>query len=403
MNIKGFENYNIDKLFNYYLKYTSCLQIKESIIRKLISVFYAVLFRNIGLIYEKHEAKARILFFDHGDRRQDIVSLFKSIQSAVPVDKFDIIGFKRELSFNLRRTIDNMCYACFWLKVLKGNYRFVQLLHIIRMLILFKDIEHEFNKLIPLSQYHLFVVLYDAETVQNFMSQFIQLHGCKVATLQHGIMISKRRGLEHILDFAGIEFESFVSNYFLAWNDFTREEAIKSGIPSEKIEVLGVVKCLGKNIIKPNTVEKKIGVILDGICNEKNNIPMLKIVNNYAHEYGYVYTVRYHPNFKGSEYSDYIDCTIGRICPKNVTLDDFIADSSFIVLSNSTVLFELEYHDFPFVRYSSHDLTDKYIDYPISSFETKDEMHSRLLAISHVDGKNDCLKAYALFFKRFID
>ena len=216
-------------------------------------------------------------------------------------------------------------------------------------------------------------------------------------------MLAPRFSVVNNIDFAGIEFYSFVCDYFLVWNDFTKNEAVKAGIDESRIKVLGISKCVGKPRLKCKQDARSVGVFLDGEFEKFNNKPLINIVQDWARKNSMNCVFRYHPNFEGTEYSDLIDNKVSSVCPQNVTLEEFIENNSFFVLANSTVLFELEYYCVPFIRYSTNDDMDKFRDYPSQSFTNIEELGRAFENMRKLPPKKfvSCDDAYSEFFREF--
>jgi hypothetical protein len=338
----------------------------------LISVFF---FRRVEFEWREKYENSKILFaLTQTEYRKDILDFIFNISRTINPDSRDIIGWKKKRSISVKRVLRNIGYLYSQLRSNIGSKSLIYELFRYSMDINLLDYQDDINKYLSINKYKLCVVTYDAIITDNYVSQFFRLQGVKTATLQHGIMLAPRLGLEDNIDFKGIEFNGFVSDYFLAWNDFTRNEAIKSGIPQDKIVVCGCAKLVGKRKAVPS-FNKVIGVILDGRFEKENNIPMISIVSKFAEQKGYHYILRFHPNFLGNEYDDIINNQVGSICDKEIPLCEFLNSVEFCVLANSTVLFELEGMNFPFYRYSSRTIKDKYKDYPIKSFSSLLELN----------------------------
>ncbi len=359
LNLQGID---LKKLF-IHLKGTSIDKIGSK--RRAIRTFFSLL-KNILLCTSKmtiinYHDEAKIIFLQPmKSGRQDLRKILKDVSSLLNESEYDYYEWKKKISFSIKRifTMIHLC-RCNWHVIYEESKYWILRWKMLSLLIEVADMEKELLRVTSYSKYNLCVVIYDAYFHDNFFSQKFKLAGVKTATLQHGVMLAARKGLENSFDFIGIEFNGFVSDYFLVWNDFTKKEAMKQGVPEKKIKVLGNVKCLyAKDIEKSDS--KTFGVILDGICEEENNLPMISLSNKIAEKYGYKYIARYHPNFKGDEYSNYIDDEYGKACKKGTSFTDFLSEVSFCIVANSSVLFELPYYQIPYFRYSAHNSKDKF-------------------------------------------
>ena len=318
-------------------------------------------------------------------------------------NKCDKLEWRKKKLFSLRRSISIINRLYKWNATL-GYLNLTNRITALEILVEISDVEDELDNKVEMENYNLVFCYFDAEPFQNFMIQYARRHGCVTATLQHGIMLAARKNAEDNPDFAGIEFKSFVSNFFLIWNDFTKNEALKSGINKDQIKVLGPLKCL--DVPRPtfNVQAKTIGVILDGEFEKDNNIPLISITQNWAKLNGWKCLFRYHPHFKGTEYQRDIDNNISAVCKKEDPLYQFIAQISFCVVANSTVLFELEYFGIPTIRYSCNNIYDKFRDYDSPSFTNVLELSDSYAAIKECvyENKIDIKTNYKNFFKEYL-
>lgn len=390
-----------DKLYMWALKTHTAHGYRHKL--KLLAEFIdSLIFRKIVIDCREVNQNSKIVFiYPHVQTRIDLSSYFYKIANTVMNSKRDYIRWTKKRKFVVSRLIRNICYLC---SILYGGEKRIlkwkDKLKIISIDFKLLDYQEDIVNYIKMDNYNLSVVLYDANIFDNYISQYFKFHGIKTATLQHGVMLAPRKGLENNIDFCGIEFKSSVCDYFLAWNEFTRKEAIKAGLNSEKIFVCGVGKCIGNKSIK-RVRNHKFGVILDGFFEEENNYPLICIANQFANMIGYKYIARLHPAFKGSEYDRIIDPQLGIVCDKKITLHKYLESVEFCLVANSTVLFELEYYNFPFYRFASKDIKDKYVDYECCNFTNVSELH-KMYAVRGLVNERVCeINNYVNFFKRF--
>lgn len=187
---------------------------------------------------------------------------------------------------------------------------------------------------------------------------------------------------------------------------FTKKEAIKCGIDSNRIIVAGMSKYFVDVRSTRMQETKLIGVILDGKDEMDNNETLINMAKEFAEEMGYHYILRLHPYFRGDEYNHLINPSNGGVCSKNVGLFDFLKNLEFCLLANSTVLFELETLKIPYLRYSSGDIKDKFRDYQSPMFHNYDELKNKYLCQEHVSymdkiETNNAKRKYETFFSSF--
>lgn len=366
-------------------------------ILKMHNVFFTI-FRNIAsIIYkifvysEKYyyvsqgSAEKKVLFLfchDVHTFRPDCTSMFIETAKVIDKENYDIIALKDKKGISFIFTFQLCKLVIIWLLTLiKEKIGISVGLYILREAIDCYFAKMQISSLVNESSIKLLVLFYDADSRDNYFSQYFQQLNIPTATLQHGIQLAPRKGLEDNIDFAGIEFGCFISNYYLAWNEFTRQEAIKAGIKDNQIKVLGISKCIGKNPLLKKENSNVIGLILDGKYEEENNIPMIRLLNQLCVKYNIKYKLRYHPDYKGTEYLDYIDARYCIATNKRETLNDFLSSVKLCIVANSTVLFELEFYSVPFIRYSSGNLKDKFVGYGGISFNNYEELEKCYLSI----------------------
>lgn len=397
-----FEDYDIPKLLYYHINlYRPKGQSLKWKVAKMFKLIYRIIVKNFTLCGEYNTNP--ILYADRFiSRRKDIEVMIDNLVQTFD-GKCDRLKWGKKRSISLKRIVENT-FFCLGMRDLLKKYSFFEYIYALILFLEMRDVEDELNAKVDIGKYCLCFCFYDAEPFQNFLIQYAKLHGCKTATLQHGIMLAPREGVGNNLDFAGHEFQAFVSDFFLVWNQFTKKEAMKTGIQEEQLKVLGVAKCVGMSQPQLPSDSSSIGVILDGKFEDENNIPMIMIVQTWAKKKKMKCVFRYHPDYYGNEFSNYINAS-STVCPKGVSLYDFIRSVSFCVVANSTVLFELEYFCIPFLRYSSNGSLDKFRDYPslnFTSIRSFDSAYKEMIA----QPLRSFVKAdanYAEFFKQFID
>ena len=282
-------------------------------------------------------------------------------------EDYDNIIVKRCKKFSIHSFVKLILFLFSWfINVFKlPRYTINEKIIILTKCMEYYDIQRQINSVVCYN-YHLCVLRYDSDSDQNFISQLFNSRKIQTVTLQHGVMLRSRPQLSNNIDFNGLEFRSFVSDYFIVWNTFTKNEAVKSGIEEKKIRVLGVAKCIGYDIIVPAS-NKIIGIILDGEYEKENNPLMISIVSKFCNKFGFKYIIRYHPDFHGNEYNEILDAN-GSVCKKSINLQNFLQNIELCIVANSTVLFELEYYKFPFLNFSTGSEKDKFKDYNSNKF-----------------------------------
>lgn len=377
MTLKHFENVDIRRLLFYYTTKGRLADRKITVGRMFLAylrLMKSMLSCSYKFVSYKRMEGSRILLmtFEEENMRKDIVQMLYQVAQTIPSGKYDKIGWQRVCDVSFKRFFIRMYLDLIWMIQMKRTFLSkLERVEVVCLLNTLYDIKQSLQYNVNVDKYRLALVYYDAPVHLNYLIQYMKGMGCKTATLQHGVMLAKREKACDNLDFCGIEFGSFVSDYFLAWNDFTKNEAIKSGINKSQILVLGCAKCLGYPQLHSHGY-KTIGVILDGKNEEENNLPMIKIVERFVSTHDFKYILRFHPADDITAYDNIRTKSKSSVCGRKTSLYDFLTSVTFCVVANSTVLFELEYYHVPFVRYSSGNIKDKYKDYPGPSFNGYD-------------------------------
>lgn len=406
MKYYSLKGYDIQRLFNYIILMDRALG-KQSDIRIIISILKKIMCREYWPYLVKRETSNIILFMSFINKkkvRTDIVKMFDDVMSTVPNLQYDILKISALRKFSIRKILYSVFFIVNIQKQLKGKYTFHERILAIQCSLDYLDLFLGYDEIKDFNYYKLFVVYYDAPPLFNFTSQYLRLKGVKTATVQHGIMLAPR-GVDKInLDYCGIEFNSFVSDFFLAWNDFTRKEALNSGLSEEKIIIVGCAKCIYADKIQPKNGSRTVGLILDGIMEKENNSDLLDIIKKFCEKMDYKCVVRFHPSYPLSEKKKLtLDKKYAIECPPS-NLSEFLAQCEFCVVSNSTCLFELEAIGFPFLHYSSRNEKDKYKDYPLLSFgNTKEMIDLYKEGIPRSNGESNIYKNYQHFFSCVIN
>ena len=416
LRFKGLYPCDFEKVFNWVLIQEEirhpALTVKERLsftARRVLSLFLHLLFKYSTMKIKNISTNSTVLFLFLPEGRSDSKKMFSDVANTIAHRHYDLVIWEKCRSFSLKRSLKMVqLFASWWNALRQQEYGFITKMLILKILTDIKDKQDELEETYKgLIKFKLTVFFYDASPFDNYFSQLLQASGSTTATLQHGVMLAPRPGLEDNIDFVGGEFKNSVSDYFLVWNEFTRREAVKAGISMDKIKVLGIAKCLGLPPFK-STLRKTFGVILDGFYEKENNPVMIEIACSFAKQAGYRFIVRYHPNFRGDEYTDIIPKALGEECSKTVSLEDFANNVSFCIISNSTVMFEFLYRRMDVFHYSSSN--DKFKDLPLKSFRSLSEFVGQFNLVENskereledlVCQPRDISSAYRNFFSNY--
>jgi hypothetical protein len=208
--------------------------------------------------------------------------------------------------------------------------------------------------------------------------QYFKKRNIKTATLQHGIVLSPRVGMNNV-DFAGLELQNSNSDYFLAWNEFTRKEALKAGMDAEKIKVLGISRCIDlEDRIINNQDANVFGVVLDGEFTKDNNSVLIEFAKEIARRLEMKFIVRFHPRMNVHLYDELLvnDNSLLEISDKNEDIYQYMEKVKFSLIANSTVYIEMIFMHHVVYKYNS--LMDKYETVKWGAFSNIEELLNKV-------------------------
>ena len=260
----------------------------------------------------------------------------------------------------------------------------------------------------PWKKYKFVVVYYDLVSDENCFIQFYQHHGIPGLTLQHGIF-SEKPIVKNISDTA-IEFKRSISDYYLAWNQYTKEEAIIAGMDANKIVVLGIPKyaTYKKTPRLSTNVDNCFGIVLNNKNFSFHNEQMIRIANEISHKTGLKFYMRYHPDLKGDEYQKIVGDGFAGNCNNNLTIEEYSKTVKFTIISSSSVFVDLVFLQHPVYRLVVSE-NDTYATVKLNSFKNADELLKLLMLKTHKDDGElfkylctdyYCLDNYKHFFRK---
>lgn len=400
--ISSLENDVLISSFSIMEKHDSLKNVLSS-----IKVIFKLFFRKVKLELDSKEQS--ICFFitstsnrgDHNFSYNKVVNVYK--------DK-SVLTLKEGATCNLIRIIKIIIFTR---KVIiqEKEFSFGKKLLLIRSKIIANDLlccfkKNNFNNI------KLAVVYSDRHLNEYIFITYMKTLDIKTATLQHGAFISKREVSKPTIDFAGIEFAYSRADYFLAWNQFTKDEAIKSGMDSDKIKILGIPKYINYNF---NSIAKEnknvFGLMLNGASMDQLNRELISYANELAKKTNKKYYLKYHPGFKNFVYDDIVEKEYfaGNL-EINSTITDYIDMVDFTLISNSSVFIELVFLHHKVYRMNAGEY-DKFSDIKINSFNNTEELME--LVENDKENRNNEMfkylcytenpkKTYKEFFNKFI-
>lgn len=381
LKFKGFEEYNIAS-FSFFLSENNRLnrmKIKRPLALSLLNCFYD----SYGWSY-KHGNKD-ILFFCQKTRPQHL-EMFVKLSNLVEGTKR--ITFKKKATFSILQgiTIFNLLFQ--WLKTLKNTQlNKEQKIRLVNELIRVKKLDFFIDKIAnKIGKPNLLVSFYDAHGDANFVNQKFKLKGTTTATLSHGVVLAERD--KNLIDYSAIELRGTTSDLFLAWNQFTIDEAKKQGLNLKKFKILGIPHFIDNTNQIKKTKSNIFGVVLDNKSGDSYNKEIIKYADKLSFETDFKFMIRYHPNFKGDEY-DYLIKNKNKYLgiDSSFLIEDYAKKVEFTLIANSSVFIELVYLKHSVYRLRLNNMHDKYRSITLNSFHNEKEL--LYLIKNNIDNSDD--------------
>lgn len=233
---------------------------------------------------------------------------------------------------------------------------------------------------VKFERYRMGISYFDADALGSMWQQIFSMNQLVTATLQHGMFAKKEKPTD--VNETGIEFMNSGSDWFLAWNSFSFDNAVAAGMDPHKIKILGIPKSVNKEnedfhelqAMDKNT--NSFGVILNVGSLEGHNRRLLHMAKCIAEAYHMECIVKYHPGMNGNEYESLTKqiwkC---RVVERKCTTKEFADMVSFSVASESSMYVELICLRHPIYRLRL-DADDKFARVDMGSFQTLEELSS---------------------------
>ena len=367
IELKGFEGYDMSAMTFWLSEINRVIQ--KPLGYAMFFTFLRCFFDNKKWVYKK--GKIPLLFFMQYYDRKDYVKTFNSLANLIPQSSF--IYLQKAFSFNFIHGLILLRLLFCWIRELsKVELEMFQKQLLLNELIRVKklDLFLKDKKL----RYRLLTVFYDVETHGNFMVQKLKRDNVKTATISHGVVLAERD--RSLIDYSGIELRGCISDFFLAWNKFSRKEALKQGLKEERIKVLGIpnfMKNKGYNSSK-RPENKLFGIVLDNMSGHQYNKRLIKIANFIAKKINYKYVLRFHPTFIGNEYDKYVNFKFLSKKHNVNTIKDYSNTVEFSLIANSTVFIELIFLKHKVFRLQLNSIHDKFNGSSYNCFENENEL-----------------------------
>ncbi|MBQ0088668.1 MAG: hypothetical protein KBT27_04985 [Prevotellaceae bacterium] len=376
-NLDGFNGYEVDKLFTIPIQEIVLENIyKQPPIKFLRNVIVQSCTDGYAYDFSSIRNKRTVLFYSHlHAARMDYVQFMEKVAST---DRDAVLftgkarkGVRKKFHFDFF-SFFSIWYIQRWRIELKDkgiSQKFIQklLIGLVSMYRWKKTLEKNETSL---SSIHSFISIFDAREFENLLTQFLNKRGGIVtATLQHG-HFGKMSYVSKQDCYLDIAYKGCVSDYFLAWGEYSKENAIEAGLNPNQIIVAGCPDFINTKDVKGK--KKAIGVLLDGGPNAiEDNLCMLEIGFKFADENQYSCIVKLHPSDKIENYPSINQekCEIFK-----GSVYDFANKTEFSICGNSSVLIQMLSYHATVYHYEPRAMYDMYPFLKPWSFNTYDRL-----------------------------
>lgn len=362
--------------------------------KKLFKIFYYAFFSSKKSWKLRITKDVNILFIGSLLDRESNLKRFMSVADMKNSDYIYCSGHNRFFTFfNGLRMFFFIFPSWFFILINKG-FKVKDLVPIILILKNISDLL-DASKLIinNLYKYKLLVCFFDSRPEESYFVHLFKEKRIPTSTLMHGQFIS---GREKIVENCGLELKSSFSDYFLCWNNFTVDEALKEGLEKDRLIVLGIISYINhrfKKCLMPNN--KTFGVVLSHPTFEKENLTLIKAANILANKTGLNFVLKLHPNYDDHYFDDLVSADYYKGCvKKGISMDAYANMVDFSIVGSSSVFVELIYIYHNIIRYSSGRNDDKFRDVKIGSYFTKSEQIADVFARGFDSEEKDKLFSY---------
>lgn len=401
MQIQIFRLENEKSSDNFYI---TCF---KKLIRKAI-------FEDYEYEYNQKDNSNFLFFYGNEFYRDDhhkIISDFsKKFENA---DSF-LSNKLKSKAFNFYNFVISIILYYLWtiqLIIRKANFREI-LLILPYLLMCYRTLK--LVKVINLKKYKFVVVYYDVAPDENCFVQFLKNKKITTMTLQHGIF-AKKEIVKNISDTA-IELANSSSDYYLAWNDYTKDEALKVGMKEDKIKVLGIPRYVNdKGTTNPiySINSNTFGIMLNCDDFDEHNRKLLIMAEEIGRALNMQYIVRFHPRLKEGIYKDLLGNHFKCADNNKSSIKDYAENVSFTVMSSSSVFADLIYLKHPTYRLivTSEDTYSSIKDNSFHNIEEFLNQYNKNKACSnnnenlfeYICYTNDVYNSYKSFFDEIIN
>lgn len=346
-----------------------CYNSKMTIKSKIRVMVQWVLFDTVICQYSTQNADTLLIYSDERIKRADYQKIFENVKDTLCADT--VIAEKKNRAE--RRSFKEMLLrtqkAFQWMRQLWScGIDIRNSLRVVTDIMRIYDMHRYLEASSFLHKKRDVIVFCDIFPTDNISVQYFKQRRIPTMTLQHAAFTAPLKKPTNIND-AGIELTYSISDYFLGWSLFTKNEAIRSGMKEQKFRIAGIPQFINHHA--PDANENKhncFGVILGVKEYDDVNRNVVRIANEISEKYNLKYYLKYHPNFKGDEYAPLVnDHCLGAFPSREIS--QYIENVDFSILSITSMLIEFVYLGHEIYRYKVDPERDKFSQIDVCSFE----------------------------------
>ncbi|MBN3050473.1 hypothetical protein H4F45_03015 [Pectobacterium brasiliense] len=235
-----------------------------------------------------------ILFSMGPYNRKDYDEILDYVMLQVGIkERFDIGMCKYKFKISFKGVIFSFKNIFFNHLILSFKVRlllFFRMIHYINSIELLNNMEKEWG-------YNNYCSFCSADPFECILDSYFRLNKIKTYTLQHGLYVFSNSPQIDI-----IAFDNMVSDHILCWGEYTKNEFLKYGLPSDKIIVAGYPRSTQKLTPYVIPITPRILFLCARKIYDNENIKIMNILAEVKNEINIEVSVKTHPSLNSKKY-----------------------------------------------------------------------------------------------------
>lgn len=257
----------------------------------------------------KKDKNAVIWIEDQKKPRADHLAIFSNVKKFIK--SYDYLEIKKIKKINVLKMFYRIKITCNLYRKMHKNQEIlkiidnkIKLFYVASLICIVDEVYNLINDEQWLNKKNA-LIFQDIDIASNTIVQMLQKNNCKVTEVQHGQWLYRNEPYDDFLN-----INNFSSDYFLAWNEFSKKQFLLAGYDENRIKVVGCSKMLEDS--KQTEIRdtcKKFGVVLDTpvytYANKYNKV-LIKMAEKISEKFNYKYYIKLHPFDEKEKYIDII-------------------------------------------------------------------------------------------------